>query len=388
MDFYSHPAVRSKRMGPPSHELSHSEYPGLSCGVQILAPCAHRDQQKILPVQQGKAPSPFLPPPFHPGQNSVSCLLTTSSTCPHSFLHLPISAFHSPFMRHVGLERFKPHRVTKLSHMDKGFHPHMDPGQCSTALLWGTALGLDPSASGKANVPPRLPKTQCWLQRMEGTSFQRHGGLPSFLLCFPILITVTSQEKIQHNTKKSTGKSNPRAVFPSLQDAFTFKNCTKHGLIKSTSHIPAERRRSRERELPELHFLAVPWEGQHHSSTAAPSPEQSRVSSSQAALTELAGGGSGGGVDRGGGRAGFDPAEHGLAPVPPVCARARCLGCLLPVVIEGDQLSLQTQNHRTGVLEGPANPPWHLSASPGSLHPHRDFARKNHDVFQPEKRIL
>lgn len=58
--------------------------------------------------------------------------------------------------------------------------------------------------------------------------------------------------------------------------------------------------------------------------------------------TELAGGGSGGGVDRGGGRSCLDATEDGLAAVSAVSSAAGCLRGLLPVVVEGDQLPLKS----------------------------------------------
>lgn len=58
-------------------------------------------------------------------------------------------------------------------------------------------------------------------------------------------------------------------------------------------------------------------------------------------LTEFTGWGSGGRVDGRGRGAGLDPPEHGLPAVPAVCPGAGRLGGFLPVVVEGDQLSLR-----------------------------------------------
>lgn len=67
-------------------------------------------------------------------------------------------------------------------------------------------------------------------------------------------------------------------------------------------------------------------------------------------LTEFAGRGSGGRADRRGCGAGLDPPEHGLPAVPTMGPGAGCFGGFLPVVIEGDQLSLQER--RLAVMEG------------------------------------
>ena len=58
-------------------------------------------------------------------------------------------------------------------------------------------------------------------------------------------------------------------------------------------------------------------------------------------LTEFTGRGSGGRVDGRGRSAGLDPPEHGLPTVPAVGPGAGCFWGFLPVVIDGDQFSLQ-----------------------------------------------
>lgn len=73
-----------------------------------------------------------------------------------------------------------------------------------------------------------------------------------------IPITVISLEKIQCKPKKRVGKFSTKAMFPSLQDAFMCKSCTKHLVIKDASHIPVytnRRYRNRRGQPPELHFL-------------------------------------------------------------------------------------------------------------------------------------
>ena len=57
--------------------------------------------------------------------------------------------------------------------------------------------------------------------------------------------------------------------------------------------------------------------------------------------TEFTGRGSGGRVDGRGCSTGLDPPEHGLPAVPAVGSGAGCFRGFLPVVIEGDQFSLQ-----------------------------------------------
>lgn len=58
------------------------------------------------------------------------------------------------------------------------------------------------------------------------------------------------------------------------------------------------------------------------------------------ALTELAGRRAGGSVDGGGGGSGLDPTENGLSAVPAVGSAAGSLWGFLPIIVEGDQLSL------------------------------------------------
>lgn len=134
----------------------------------------------------------------------------------------------------------------------------------------------------------------------------------------------------------------------------------KHKSLADQSHLPRSSGEVREQRCPRCPLPGVaPFPG----CCSLPCPEPCPAG---AALTELAGGGSGGGVDRGGGRAGFDPAEHGLAPVPPVRARARRLGGLLPVVVEGDQLPLQAHKSTQHGVRGTCTPGCQLPASPGS----------------------
>lgn len=85
---------------------------------------------------QGKAPSPFLPPP--PTLDRILCPACSSSTCPCSF-KICQSAFHSPFsLRHVGLGRLEPQRFNPFP-MAKVSIPERTPcnaaQHCSGELL-------------------------------------------------------------------------------------------------------------------------------------------------------------------------------------------------------------------------------------------------------------
>lgn len=86
----------------------------------------------------------------------------------------------------------------------------MDPVQCSKALVWGIALGLDTSAPGKASALPRVPKAaaqsevqqKVGVTQKDGRDFLPKGWRTSFFLCFLFPITVTSLEKINTTPRK------------------------------------------------------------------------------------------------------------------------------------------------------------------------------------------
>ena len=84
-------------------------------------------------------------------------------------------------------------------------------------------------------------------------------------------------------------------------------------------------------------------------------------------LTEFTGWGSGGRVDRRGRSAGLDPPEHGLPAVPAVGPGAGCFWGFLPVVIEGDQFSLQERRVGYEADAQPWSRGWLYHSCPGCL---------------------